>query len=651
MKPYSIDLADDILIIENSLMLREYQWNDGHLISRKILDKRDNHCWQLSGDAPDLFLPGVTAEPVDGTISVIDVPATSIEPAHGRAEIRYRLGELEVMRVFRVYPRCPAIACDFFLRGKLNPGSISSEEFKANVMERIATAKLHLRATAVQFFDMTDRENNLVMSQSLLPYRRDRFLKGNLLFIRDLLEDTGLFILKEAPCSDVQLATPGYDFACKQREMKLIGLGITPGDVHETRWTRCYGFATGVARGDEFSLISTLRTYQTNWRTHLGDRDEMLLLNTWGDRGQDTRICESFALNEIGLAGKLGITHFQLDDGWQQGHSSNSARPGGSLEQIWEQENYWAIHPEKFPNGFTPLIQRAREFGIQIGLWFNPSKDNSYQNWQKDAAVLIEMYQKYGIRTFKIDGVDIPDKQAEINFRAMLDSVMHATGNNAVFNLDITAGRRFGYHYFYEYGNKFLENRYTDWINYYPHWTLRNLWTLSRYVPPQNLQIEFLNKWRNADKYPEDDPLAPHNVPFEYCFAITMMAQPLAWFEAANLPPDAFELGKTIREYLKHRDKIHAGHIFPIGEEPCGTSWTGFQSIVDATHGYFLVFREFNERSSAALVVWNLAGKQIECKQLIGGGKDFRTQVTGENKASFHLDQKFSFALYEYSVQ
>ena len=71
---------------------------------------------------------------------------------------------------------------------------------------------------------------------------------------------------------------------------------------------------------------------------------------------------------------------------------------------------------------------------------------------------------------------------------------MDATGGEAVFNLDVTAGRRWGYHYGNEYGNLFLENRYTDWSNYYPHWTLRNLWMLSRYVPPQNLQIEFLNR-------------------------------------------------------------------------------------------------------------------------------------------------------------
>ena len=110
--------------------------------------------------------------------------------------------------------------------------------------------------------------------------------------------------------------------------------------------------------------------------------------------------------------------------------------------------------------------------------------------------------------SLKIDGVEVPNIEADRNLRAMLERVEDATGGQAVFNMDVTAGQRWGYYYGNEYGNIFLENRYTDWVNYYPHWTLRNLWMLSRYVPPQNLQIEFLNKWRNRDNYPGDDPLA-----------------------------------------------------------------------------------------------------------------------------------------------
>ena len=84
-------------------------------------------------------------------------------------------------------------------------------------------------------------------------------------------------------------------------------------------------------------------------------------------------------------------------------------------------------------------------------------------------------------------------------------------------------------------GNIFLENRYTDWQNYYPYWTLRNLWMLSKYVPAEKLQIEFLNKWRNTDKY-KGEVFAPENYSFEYLFATTLAGQPLAGWKVPIYP-------------------------------------------------------------------------------------------------------------------
>ncbi len=668
MRSFNATLSDDILTVENSRIRRRYRWNDGNIISHEILDKGSGHLWELAGDKPDLSFPGVAGDPGACYFSVTESPANLVSPSHGRVDVCFRIGGLEVRRVFRVYPDCPAIACDLYIRGKTsaswrtslpeatdsgnveNMNVLSEGEIQATVMERIASRKHHLKLSCIQFFDITDGRNNLVNSRTVVPYRKGAILTGNLLFIEDVLCDSGLFILKEAPCSDVQLAWAGCDFICGGwgKEIKLVGIGVEAEDLIENEWTRCYGFVTGVASGGEYGFISSLRSYQRNIRIHEGRRDHMILLNTWGDRGQDTRIGESFAFAELDAASRLGITHFQLDDGWQKGRSSNSAFEGGALSDIWDKEGYWTVHPERFPNGLAPVVKRGRELGVELGVWFNPSKDNSYEHWQEDAGVLIEMYRKYGIRTFKIDGVEIPDKQSDANLRAMFDTVLNATNYEAIFNLDVTAGRRFGYHYFNEYGNIYLENRYTDWVNYYPHWTLRNLWMLSRYVPPQNLQIEFLNKWRNSEKYGPDDPLAPARIPFDYCFAITMMAQPIAWLEASNLPEDAFDIAPIIRQYRQYQESIHSGTIFPIGEEPQGTAWTGFQSILDDCNGYFLVFRELNDKEHEHLRVWSMSGRKIDCKALIGHGEDFGNVVTDDGRIKFGLPGPFSFALYKY---
>jgi alpha-galactosidase len=667
-------LSDNVLVLQNSCIRREFLWNHGHLISQRIEDLRSGQAWTLAGLKPDCEFPNQPCEPADGTLETVPCAATAILPEHLRIDCTYRLGDLWIRRCFRLFRDCPAIGCDFCLKGKPSstwragdapPSGRPDFEtewaarqgrVRPTVMERIGAPGRHLKMTCVQFFDVTDRRNNLLATRTVLSYRQETRLAGNLLFIRDILAPRGLFVLKEAPCSDMQLAWPGCDFVIARDETQVVGLGVMPEDLRPGEWTRCYGVVVGVAGSDEYSLLSALRTYQSNLRVHKGGRDSSIMLNTWGDRSATARICERFCIEELDAGSRLGVSHFQVDDGWQTGEFTNrpagTSRPEvpGRLDPRYDSRRFWAIDPARFPKGFGPVAEHARKVGIELCLWFCPSPLDSYAHWEADADVLIDLHERYGIRTFKIDGVDIPDKLADIRFRAILDKVMDATDGQAVFNLDATAGRRFGYHYLTQYGNVFLENRYTDWSNYYPHWTLRNLWTLSRYVPPQNLQIEFLNRWRNPDKYPADDPLAPCRVPFDYCFAIAMMAQPLAWFEASNLPQEAFQIAPLIGTYRKHQERIHAGQIFPIGDEPDGTTWTGFQSV-RPDGGYLLVFREYNQAESAPLALWGLAGRRIRCTAVLGHGADFESDVNGAGRVIFHLPGPHTFALYEYTVR
>ena len=240
---------------------------------------------------------------------------------------------------------------------------------------------------------------------------------------------------------------------------------------------------------------------------------------------------------------------------------------------------------------------------------------------------------------------------AEIDMRRLYNKVMQHSGGEVVFHLDATAGRRAGYHYFNEYGNIFLENRYTDWGNYYPYWTLRNLWTLSKYVPAEKLQIEFLNKWRNVSKYPSQDRFAPSNYGFDYLFAITMAAQPLAWMEASNLPEEAYSISSLIESYKEISADFHAGIILPVGEEPSGMSWTGFQSLTSESEGYMLVFREDNDRESCRVRTWFPEGAKVSFKPIAGLGGRFTAKVDAGSVVCFSLPSENSFALYKYILK
>ncbi|MCX6217368.1 alpha-galactosidase [Spirosoma sp.] len=656
----------DTLMLSNSLIQRTYLFQNGNLTSLSITDRRTGKKWLMNSKDPDFALPVKTGDPVSGGLTVKALAETALSPAHLEAEVVVALGTLWVKRIFRIYPNCPVIACDYYLKGSAPnwqqqaqqaydlrniESQAAQKEGQANtvVMDRLALPGPHWKGKSVEFFDATDQNNTLVEEYERLAYRQAVRMRGNLLFLDEVGTDAGLFWLKEAPVSSVQLAYPGFDFSLKIGEALATGTGLAPSDLQINEWVRGYSLVLGVSSGGEEGQLSALRTYQQQVRIRKANRDEMILLNTWGDRGQDKNINESFVLHELELGEKLGITHFQLDDGWQQGKSANSAFQGGSFKDIWRQPDYWLPDPKKFPGGFNRIVEAGKKRGITLSTWFNPSVDSSFKYWSKDAQVMINQYRQYGIRMWKIDGVQIADKQAEINFRKMLDTVMASTRGEAVFNLDVTAGRRFGYHYFYEYGNLFLENRYTDWANYYPHFTLRNLWMLARYLPPQRLQIEFLNKWRNQDRYVQIDEFSPAHYDFDYLFAVTMPAQPLAWMEARNLPADAFVTANLIKTYKKHWQAWHDGQIFPIGNEPSGTSWTGFHSsMAQQTAGYVLIFREKNEYDTARIKLANLLPGTYEFTHLTGQGKRFRQKISIDQEVLFTLPKPLTYGFYHY---
>jgi len=592
------------------------------------------------------------------------VAATDIHPAYLKTIVTFSLGTLDIQRIYRIYDGCPAIACDTYLKGSVNSVFGGREEnaadrknieFVEDMKSKSVTAILdqlylkgqHWHAKAVEFWDVTDWNNNLLAERDVIAYRKNSY-RGNLLFVRNGEEGTGFFFLKESPCSSVQLAYKGADFIAEFGKFMITGLGITEKNIQEDTWTRTYSCVTGVYGDGELQALTALRSYQKNIRRHFRNRDEMVMMNTWGDRSQDTKVNEAFCLQELERAAKLGITHFQIDDGWQVGKSPNSAVAKGSFKNIWDNKDYWKPDPVKYPRGLAPIVKKGKKLGIEIGLWFNPSVQNDFVDWEKDAETLIGLYREYGIRIFKIDGLTIPTKKAEINLRNLFDKVLAETDNKVMFNLDATASRRGGYHMFNEYGNIFLENRYTDWQNYYPYWTLRNLWMLSKYVPAEKLQIEFLNKWRNTEKY-GDDPFAPHRYSFEYLFATTMAGQPLAWFEASNLPEEAFGIRDLMEKYKKVQYDFHQGTILPIGEEPSGRSWTGFQSLCHSKNGYLLIYREDNAREETWVETWLPEGAEVT--PILGNGKLMATTVGRKGTIKVSLPEKNDFMLYRYEIR
>lgn len=660
---YYSRLEKDTLVIGNKWIERKFYWNKGNVITYSLTDKNAKQQWFNRSKNPDFQLIKDTATS-NGSYAVREIKETSVHPDYMAVEVISICGTLTVKKVYRIYEDSPVIACDIYLKGSTNLWTGAkltnaadrkniefSEDMKSQqmtaILDQIKLDGFHWQTKIVEFFDVTDWNNNLLQERNIIPYRKTSY-RGNLLVAHNGENNKGFFFLKEAPTSSVQLAYQGDDFTTDFGHFAVTGLGLTANDIKANDWTRAYSSVIGVYSGTELEQLTALRSYQKNIRKLVPGRDEMVMMNTWGDRSQDAKVNEKFSLLELERAAELGLSHFQIDDGWQIGKSPNSAVAKGSFKNIWDNPEYWKPDPAKYPRGLHPVVKRAKELGIEICLWFNPSVQNDYADWEKDTQALLALYNEYGIRTFKIDGLSIPTKQSEINLRKLFDTVLEKTNNEVVFNLDATAGRRAGYYTFNEYGNVFLENRYTDWRNYYPYWTLRNLWQLSRYVPAEKLQIEFLNKWRNTDKY-GSDIFAPNNYSFDYLFATTMAGQPLAWLEGTGLPAEALKIKDLIKTYRKIQHDFHTGTILPIGEEPSGRSWTGFQSL-KGNEGYFIFYREYTPDAVGLLKTWLPAGTKLTCTPMLGRGKKINTTIGRAGTIEVMLPQVNDFVMYRYEI-
>lgn len=479
----------------------------------------------------------------------------------------------------------------------------------------------HLRLIQVSLADRSDHTNELVIETERLLHPSERLaLQGNLFVVENTLTGAGRILIRTAPLPHARSVPCPIDLSV---EPKPSGFAFT---LHQAAEEPEGAAAWTVLdyEGGEANRIRTLHDWQRARRPVTpGHALPSFLTNTWGDRSRDSRITEAFIEKEIDAAARLHADIVQIDDGWQSGLSNNSATPGGAWEGFWARDPaFWSPHPQRFPRGLAPLVRHARRRKVRIGLWFAPDPAADMANWRRDADCLLGLFREHGIRDFKIDGIRAPTVPAQANLARFFDAVIRESQGQIVLDLDITAHMRPGYFGAMEIGPLFVENRYTDWHNYWPHQTLRNLWKLARWIDPRRLRMEFLNNSRNPDRYPKD-PLAPGHYSPGALFAGVMVCNPLGWFEVSNLPPGYSErVAPLVATWRRHREALFAGTLIPIGTAPDGTAWTGFASVAaNGATGYAVVFRELNATPAATLPLPFISDGAYRCRTLGGTGR------------------------------
>ncbi|WP_105616534.1 alpha-amylase family protein [Vallitalea okinawensis] len=605
------DSSTDELIIGNSLIERKFIFIKGHPYCDYTLNKLSGKKW--ANDKAKMFHIGHLNElhyNIDIYSEVIDL---ALNGEYLLVKVIFQGNGIKGDLTFTVYPDTPFITSRMKVKNIGTVHVIKSDEKKQNsgiemnyqsgkkgliedTIDSIGYDQPHIKVKSYKLYDVTDAHNTLVkLEKGELYYKKNasrHHYEGSIFIIDSYLEEEGLIVVKEAPTEFAAQNKTIDDLIIEPGSyIRVTGSSLNGPVDAKDEFITCYGVTIGVGQPGELCRLYK-KHYLQEW--YHQQKPLFTMSNTWGDRNQDKAVCESFILKEIEIASEMGINVVQIDDGWQKGITSNSAL---AKNGVWEgyydfDPDFWDIHQDKFPNGFGKIIRYARNKKVEIGLWFSPDSSHDFSNWQKDGSVILDYYKRYGIRYYKLDGIKVRNKQCEINLVKLFSFLEKESKGQIRLNLDITAEERFGYLYEKQYGTLFVENRYTDWRSYYPHYTLKNIWQLSQVIPTQRLQMELLNNKRNKDIY-EDDPLAPHHYSMDYLFAITMVTNPLFWMELSGLEKeDQQKLKAGLKVFDTIKDDILQSEVMNIGEMPDGTSFTGFQIIKGAESGYLLIFKE-----------------------------------------------------------
>ncbi len=625
MEKFYCNIENNNVIFGNSLIELNLEKVGGKVFLKNLKNKKSGYNFTNSEDnLPIVYIPGFDYENATVLFENSD--------EKDKLLITFKSKDASIFYTLSLFENLPVINAKIRLDGHFNSNVSPTTELipdgvlggKTVIMKEwipenasiigVPFYENHLNLTKVELFDATD-DHNVVKREETFelfsPWSKN--YQGSIFIVDEFTKNQAIMLIKEAPCKIAQTGNSDFDFFFnKYRTVAITGIGLSfdkPFDISSDVPL----YSATVVVGDKNSVIKDYHEYYLRGVSKV-QRDPQILSNTWGDGHADSSICSEFMLKELETAGYLGVDIVQLDDGWQKGHTAGShVKTGGAQigEGMYDQQkDFWDVR-DTFPNGLAPILEKAKELGVEIGLWYSCDATDDYKYLQTDIKNVIELYNKHGVSTFKIDGIRIKNKTCENNVYKILSEIQNGTDNKIKINMDITAGKRFGYLYNREFGNLFLENRFTRARTYYPYRTLKNLWELSKYVPTQRFQIEVANVSSNLDKY-EGDSLAVNSYSQDYAFAVSMVANPLLWMEMQNLSQENKDkLKAIISVYKKERENLTNCFIEPIGESPSGIGFTGFRANDNLGGGYLLLFKEMNEDKIYDFNV-NLKGKKLK---------------------------------------
>jgi alpha-galactosidase len=118
--------------------------------------------------------------------------------------------------------------------------------------------------------------------------------------------------------------------------------------------------------------------------SNVADKPRPIHLNTW--EGIYFNHNPNYIIDMATQAAAMGVERFIIDDGWFKGRNDDKAALGD-----------WLLDEQKYPDGFTPIIDHVNALGMEFGLWFEPemiSKESELYRHHPDWLLAVDGYEQ-----------------------------------------------------------------------------------------------------------------------------------------------------------------------------------------------------------------------------------------------------------------
>ncbi|MEJ6951444.1 hypothetical protein [Natronospora cellulosivora (SeqCode)] len=452
-------------------------------------------------------------------------------------------------------------------------------------------------------------------------------------------DNSGLIMVKEShKCVNQAGVNTGY-FSVDDKAVWSSGCALTNNDLIYNEFKSCWANWVIVHNGNSNSRQFSIKNFDRYRYPVDIERDAYIMANTWGtkDTGEESKYSarEENVYKEIDSQSDLSIDVQQIDDGWQ-----------GDTYQQWTpvvKEKNTLCEYDVYPNGWDNVKNYSKEKKVELGIW---------ASWVIPEEDLIKNYKEGGFKYYKIDFANLNTYKKFDELSKKIRNFILKTDHNIRINWDITENApRIGYFYGREYGNIFVENRKNNMpknVIYKPHLVLRDMWQISKYINLNKIQIPIQNIDLVSKKYSEAY-LYNHS----YCVAIALMGTPLFFQETQYYSRKARnEIKRIIKKYKENRNQMLNGFVYPIGEKPNNSSWTGFQNYNnDKKSGYLLIFRElYNKEKSKKIKLPFLENKKIELFNIYEEELYKKIKTVKEGYVEFKIENPADFKFLKFKI-